>query len=142
VDNLKTVNIHDYPEEVIDALAASNTPQRMLESARKCDAFVAVENGTILGIAMLDGNRIKRVFTHTQMQRRGIGRALMSHVEALAEERRIPELIVDSSITAVGFYSKCGYEVIRKVNKPFRGIENIIFEMSKNLNTPESGGKC
>jgi GNAT superfamily N-acetyltransferase len=133
VENLKTVNIRDYPEELVDALAAYKNPHHLSESAEKCDAFVAVENGRILGVAMLDGNRIANMFVHTRVQGRGIGKSLLAHIEGLARRRQISRLVVDSSITAVGFYTKCGYRVIREVNKPFCGIENIVFEMTKVL---------
>ena len=139
VDNLKTVNIRDYPEELINALAAHKIPQQMLKSAAKCDAFVAADDGEILGIAMLDDDRITNVFTHTRIHGRGIGRSLITHIETLARNRRIPKLTVNSSITAVGFYAKCGYEVIREVRKSFRGIENTVVEMSKILDAPEAG---
>ena len=131
VENLKTVNIRDYSEELVDALAACRTPQQLLESVEKCDAFVATENGRISGVAMLNGDRMTNVFVHAQMHGRGIGSSLVSRIERLAKKRRIPRLVVDSSITAAGFYTKCGYRTIRKVNKPFRGIENIVFEMIK-----------
>ena len=140
VDNLRTVNIRDYSKELMDALAEYKNPQEVLIAAEECDAFVAVEDDAILGVAMLDGDSLTNVFIQTQMHGEGIGRCLVDHLEALAKERQISKLTVDSSITAVGFYIKCGYEVIRKVNEPFRGMESALFEMSKLLDAPESGG--
>ena len=133
VENLETVNIRDYSKELIDALVEYKSPEQLLESAEKCDALVAVENGSIFGVAMLYNNRITNMFIHTQMHGRNLGRSLLERLEGLAVKQGICKLTADSSITAVGFYTKCGYEVIRKVNKPFCGIENVVFEMIKTL---------
>ena len=133
VENLRTVNIRDYPEELMDALAKHKSPQNLQKLASDCDAFVAVEDGRILGVAMLYGYRISNMFVHTQSQSSGIGRSLVTHMEKLARSREISRLSVDSSTTALGFYVKCGYKVIRKVNKPFCGIDNVVFEMDKVL---------
>jgi N-acetylglutamate synthase-like GNAT family acetyltransferase len=133
VENLRTVNIRDYSEELMDALAKHKSPQSLQKLASDCDAFVAVEDGRILGVAMLYGDRVTNMFVHTQSQSSGIGRSLITHIEELAKNREISKLSVDSSTTALGFYIKCGYKVTRKVNKPFCGIDNIVFEMEKVL---------
>ena len=133
VENLKTVNIRDYSQELMDALAKYKSPQNLQELASECDAFVAVEAGKILGVAMLYGDRIANMFVRTQSQSSGIGRSLITYIEELAKSREIPRLSVDSSITALGFYIKCGYRIIQKVNKPFSGIDNVVFEMDKVL---------
>ncbi len=133
VENLETVNIRDYSEELIDALAKHKSSQSLQKLASECDAFVAVEDGKTLGVAMLYGDRITNMFVHTQSQRSGIGRSLITHIEKLAKNRETTRLSVDSSVTALGFYIKCGYRVIRKVNKPFCGIDNVVFEMEKVL---------
>lgn len=133
VENLRTVNIRDYSEELMDALAKYKSPQNLQKLASECDGFVAVEDGRILGVAMLYGDRITNMFVHTQSQNSGIGRSLVTHIEKLAKTREISRLSIDSSTTAMGFYIKCGYRIIRKVNKPFCGIDNIVFEMEKVL---------
>jgi len=133
VENLETINIRDYSKEFIDVLVEYKSPEKLLESAEKCDALVAVENGSIIGVIMLYNNRITNMFVHIRMHGRNVGRSLLERLERLAEKRGIGKLTVDSSITAVGFYTKCGYEIIRKVNKPFCGIENVVFEMIKTL---------
>ncbi len=84
IENLKTVNIRDYSEELMNTLAAYKTPEQVIESAGKSDAFVAVKRGNILGVAMLKGDRIANMFVQTQTQRRGIGRSLMRRMEKLA----------------------------------------------------------
>jgi len=133
VENLKTINIRDYSRELMDVLAEHKSPQSVQKLASECDAFVAVEDGEILGVAMLYGDRITNMFVHMQSQNRGIGGSLVTHIEELARTRKISKLSLDSSITALGFYIKCGYRIIQKVNKPFLGIDNVVFEMEKVL---------
>lgn len=133
IENLRTVNIRDYSEELMNTLAAYKTPEQVIESAGKSDAFVAVKRGNIQGVAMLKGNKVVNMFVQTQAQGRGIGRSLMRRIEKLAKKMQISKLVVDASITAVGFYTRCGYKVVRKVNKPFCGIDNVVFKMTKTL---------
>ena len=133
IENLKTVNIRDYSKELIDILSAYKTPRQVLESAGKSEAFVAVKRGSIIGVVMLKGNKIVNMFVQTQMQGSGIGRSLIRRIEKLAKKMRISELAVDATITAVGFYTRCGFQVVKKVNKPFCGIDNVVIEMMKTL---------
>ena len=133
IENLKTVNIRDYSKELIDILSSYKTPKQVIESAGKSEAFVAVKRGSIVGVAMLRGNKIVNMFVQTQAQGTGIGRSLIKRIERRAKKMRISELVVDATITAVGFYTRCGYQVIRKVNKPFCSIDNIVIEMVKAL---------
>ena len=133
IENLKTVNIRDYSQELMNILAAYKTPKQVLESAGKSDAFVAVKRGNILGVAMLKGDKIVNMFVQTQAQGKGIGRSLMRRIEKLAKKMRISELVVEATITAVGFYTKCGYKTVREVNRSFCGIDNVVFKMTKTL---------
>jgi len=133
IENLKTVNIRDYSKELIDILSSYKTPKQVIESAGKSEAFVAVKRGSIVGVAMLRGNKIVNMFVQTQAQGRGIGRSLIKRIEKQAKKMRISELLVDATITAVGFYTRCGYQVVKKVNKPFCGIDNVVIEMVKSL---------
>ena len=133
IENLKTVNIRDYSKELIDILSSYKTPKQVIESAGKSEAFVAVKRGSIVGVAMLRGNKIVNMFVQTQAQGKGIGRSLIKRIEKRAKKIRISELVVDATITAVGFYTRCGYRVVKKVNKPFCGIDNVVIEMVKAL---------
>jgi len=133
IENLKKVNICDYSKKLMDALAEYKSPQQLLRLSQKWDTFVAENETDILGVVMLDKNKIKTMFVSIQAHDKGIGRSLLDHIEALARERKLSRVCVDSSITAVGFYAKCGYRPIRKLNKPFRNIDNVVFEMMKIL---------
>jgi predicted N-acetyltransferase YhbS len=53
------------------------------------------------------------VFVAPDFQRRGVGRQLMAEVERTARNAGMATLVVQSSVTAVPFYARLGFKVVR-----------------------------
>ena len=85
--------------------------------------FVCLADGQLVGTASLDGATVRSVFVKPRLQGRGIGRALMDHIEALAAARGVGSLSVPASVTARQFYQRLGYSTVREV---LEGDEPII----------------
>jgi acetyltransferase len=82
--------------------------------------FAAYENQEILGAVQLDlapmpngqhRAEVMKLFVHTQARRRGIGRALMTHLEkfALAQRRNLLVLDTRAGDAAEKLYESMGY---------------------------------
>lgn len=129
---LRHSNAQDYAPEIIASVAASFTPEQVTRLMSERDVFVASLRGEIVGTASLQGSLVRTVFVSPPNQRRGIGAALMRHLESQARERNVAKLTVPSSVTSEGFYRKMGYG---KVGDRYHGAERTITmeKMLENL---------
>lgn len=131
IRSLRESNADDYHPDHIAGLVEGFSPAGVLERMKGRTTFVAVLSGEIVGTASLGDGRVHTVFISPDLQKRGIGAALMARVEALAHTRATPLLTVRSSITAEGFYQKLGYQPVRE---EVFGLERTII-MEKALAT-------
>ena len=115
VSALRQSNARDYPAEVIERVAANFevAAVRVLLTRRK--VFVALREGWPVATASLDGKVIRTLFVAPDMQRKGLGRALIRYIEQIAGVAGIRRLSVPASLTAQGFYAELGYELVREV---------------------------
>ncbi|MDE3229883.1 MAG: GNAT family N-acetyltransferase [Chloroflexota bacterium] len=68
--------------------------------------------GGVFGDLIWDWLRIESLWTSAEQRRRGIGSALMRHIEAAARERGVVNIHLEtSSFQALPFYPALGYEV-------------------------------
>jgi GNAT superfamily N-acetyltransferase len=77
--------------------------------------LVALDGERVVATASLAGDVLRSVFVLPEMQGRGLGKALMKHVEGVARAAGVQQLRVPASLTAVPFYSALGYAVVREV---------------------------
>lgn len=85
--------------------------------------FVAVIDGSVVGTAMggYDGHRgwLYTVAVRPDMQRRGIGRALVKHVEVALIALGCPKVnlqVLVSNAAVVAFYERLGYAVEERIS--------------------------
>ena len=110
---LRETNSRDYSEAVIARVEQSFSPAAVLDLMKRRLTFVAVEGDHVIGTAGLDGNVVRTVFIAPEHQGRGIGRALMAHVEQAALGNGVTVLVVPSSVTAEPFYARLGFHAVR-----------------------------
>jgi GNAT superfamily N-acetyltransferase len=82
-------------------------------AARVAETFhVAVVDGHVVGTAMIDlaTGRIDAVFVLPEYMRRGMGRALMDHLEGMAISAGLAALQLDATLNAASFYRSLGFE--------------------------------
>ena len=115
ISALHISNARDYTPEVIRRVEQSFSVQRVAQLIATRQVLVAERDEQLLGTASLDGQVIRTVFIDPPMQGRGIGRMLMLAITRLAREQGIAELFVPSSLTAMGFYQRLGFERQREV---------------------------
>lgn len=57
----------------------------------------------------LDNNEVGALFVLPQFTGRGYGKAMLDHLEALARELELAEVVLDATLNAASFYRACGY---------------------------------
>ena len=96
--------------------------------------FIAEVDGAAAGFSDLatDG-LIDFLFVHPDFQRRGVGRALLAHVEALARRQAMARLYAEVSITARPLFEACGFGVRAIQSVEHHGQAFTNYRMEKRL---------
>ena len=122
---LREVNARDYPASVIERLAAV-LPERIAATLGQAQAYVATDAGRVLGTARLNGRTVTAVFVNPEDMGRGVGAKLLDAIENAARENSETTLDLQSSVTALKFYKKRGFVVVRE---DLLGEERVIVMM-------------
>lgn len=115
VQTLRLSNAADYPPQVIERVATNFDAGGVLGLLESRQVFVALDDERVVATASLAGDVVRSVFVLPEMQGRGVGKALMRHIEAVALAAGVQCLRVPASLTAVPFYKALGYAVVREV---------------------------
>jgi predicted GNAT family N-acyltransferase len=81
---------------------------------RACVHLLAFEGGVAVGTARIDlekGGKVGRLAVLAGSRRRGIGRALMERLHAIAEEHGLAHVWCHAQVAAVPFYEGLGYRI-------------------------------
>ena len=135
IQNLRQVNIQDYPNEAIDALVPFYTPEKIIERSKHQFTLVCTLGNDLVGTASLDYDRIRNVFVDLARHRRGIGKKLMGAIEAYAQEQHLKKIYLLSGLSAYGFYEKLGYKIVKRFDNDLNGIPLPVIQMEKALVT-------
>jgi putative acetyltransferase len=113
------------------------------ERRRAAETYVAVaprDDGhgaattEVVGFTDIDvAGYIDMLFVDPREAGRGIGSALIAHVESLARSRGLGVLCANVSITARPVFERAGFEVVEERHPVLRGVRFTNFSMAKTL---------
>lgn len=92
-------------QEVTERFSQANLEKQATEA----QIFVAEFNDRVAGFAVLNGNTIQGIFTDPDLQRKNIGRLLMTHVEGIVAGNGDKQIMAIASLLDRGFYERLGY---------------------------------
>lgn len=109
------------------------TADEFMEERGRIKFFVAEAEGKIIGVIgyeyVGDVALIRHAYVRPRYQRKGVGAALLNHVEEIIlSEGRVGKLIVGTyrdAYWAIAFYSKHGYRLAADSNQILRRYYNI-----------------
>lgn len=112
--NLLEVNIKDYDQPAMEQLAHTYNADKIKAIAHEAHLYVACLNNKIVGSgAIMPENEqeslLLTIFTLPEMQGQGIGKKIIAALEQDAYFLRAQKVSLFSSITALNFYLKLGY---------------------------------
>lgn len=123
-----TVNAADYSEEQLDAWTGKMDPDRWNRSFLEHYSIVAVMDDVIAGFGDIDKTGyLDRLYVHSAYQRRGVAAALCDQLEKAAEGK----ITTHASITAMPFFEKRGYRVLKEQYVERQGIKLKNYVMEK-----------
>lgn len=108
-----------YPKEWVDYTLSRQTVERISEKINRMSFYVAKEDGKIVGSGAIgeyyeknDEACIFSFFVDPDFQGKGIGRAIMQKLEKDMFFNNAKRVYVPSSIPAIPFYKKMGYDFV------------------------------
>jgi len=127
--------VNAYPLDQLEQWTGG-TASRAFADAVEERFLVATVDDHVAGTGMidLDTGKIDAIFVHPAYMKRGIGAAMMQHLETLARAHGLRELKLDSTLNAAPFYRALGFEgdEIAQYHSP-RGLTMDCVPMTKRL---------
>jgi N-acetylglutamate synthase-like GNAT family acetyltransferase len=130
---LRKVNSRDYSMGAIESLIPFFRPESLIQKASEQYMIVCIDAGDLVGVAALDGDRVRTVFVDADRQRRGIGKLLMADIEARAIDTHQTRLYLHAALSAENFYQALGFEAIGPIDRELNGFPVPEVEMAKKL---------
>lgn len=130
---LRNVNSRDYSMDAIESLIPFFTPESLIQQASEQYMIVCIDEGELVGVASLDGDRVRTVFVDADRQRLGIGKLLMADIEARAIETHQTWLYLHAALSAENFYQALGYKSIGPIDRELNGFPVPEVETAKML---------
>lgn len=130
---LLTSNVPDYDDDELESLAAWYSPQGLRSREGIARRFVAVDAAhphRIVGTAARRENRIEAFFVLPEWQRQGVGATLLDVIEDDARAQAMRAIWLESSLTAVDFYTGHGFETVSEARDLGDGL---VVEMRKPI---------
>jgi GNAT superfamily N-acetyltransferase len=85
-------------------------PSTLIKRSEKDSFFVAERNDDILGVAVLENDRLRALFVDEKVHKLGVASCLLAKTEQLARKKGYKKIKLRSSLYAVKFYQKKGYK--------------------------------
>lgn len=112
-----------------------SSEQTVREESRTRPHYVACEDGVILGLLVVNGNEISRLYVDPKAHRRGVGRALFEAAERIIRDAGFNEMKLGALVDgAVAFYKAMGMSIVgHEVYEPEIFLGREVALMSKPL---------
>ena len=114
---LRISNVKDYTPEMMEECVRSLSSENLIERAGWLHFYVVENENRIIGCGGIgpywgkaDESSLFTIFVDPECQGKGIGRAIINTLEQDEFYLRAKRVEIPSSITAVNFYKKFGYD--------------------------------
>lgn len=111
-----------YTEKEMKAWTDRLTPSLFNEGIKDENniGVVAVESAIVIGYGFfnLRDRELRALYVLPQFTCKGVGKLIMARLEDMALKKNIKKLTLQSTINAVGFYQKLGYQIIKTDRHP------------------------
>ncbi len=134
------INIRDYSKEQVDAWAPKELNYEEWERRLSSRITQVVEeDGMIIGFAELEPEgQIGCFYSHKDFIGQGMGTLLFKAVEARARKLGAIKLFAEVSITALPFFEKRGFQIIKEQEVVMHGISMKNYVMEKSISPNEA----
>ncbi len=134
-DTVHAVAIKDYTQMQLNVWASGKVDLSAWDiSFLENHTLIAEQDGTVVGFGEIKNDGyLNMLYTHKDYQGKGIATAIVAVLENTAKLQGITTITTHASITAIPFFEKRGYMVVR-ANKVIReNVELTNFLVEKNI---------
>jgi len=133
--SIREVAAKDYtPEQIIAWAPDILDMEKFAAKLVSRPTFVAEICGVVAGFTDLEPDgHIDLFFMNPDFKRRGVARALLEHVIALARQQKMPRLYAEVSRTALTFFEMYGFVVQAAQEVEVRGQKLQNFRMERRI---------
>ncbi|MBO7395668.1 MAG: GNAT family N-acetyltransferase [Ruminococcus sp.] len=117
IKTLRISNVKDYTPELMEEVVKNMQPANILERAGWTHFYVVEDESRIIGCGAIgpywgktDESSLFTIFVLPEYQGRGVGRLIIETLEQDEFFLRAKRIEIPSSITAVNFYRRFGYD--------------------------------
>jgi putative acetyltransferase len=136
---VRSLASRDYDAAQIEAWMGRTSDAAAFQARREAKpTFIAEIGGVIAGFSDLEPDgHIDMLFVEPAFARRGVGRALLKHIEAEARAAALPRLYAEASITAKPAFVSEGYTVITRQDVFIGDVALTNYRIEKVLRAAE-----
>jgi len=107
-----------YCPEAVAHFREHHAPDRIRRRAREGRIVVLELEGRLAGTGSIVDEHVEAVFIDPELQGRGLGKAIMDHLEAIGRDNGFNEFTLEASTPARAFYESLGYAVLEAAAVP------------------------
>ena len=130
-----SVNVGDYTPEQLNTWAPEViNPVKWMERINNNYLVLAKEGNKIVGFGELTSEGcVDMLYVHKDYLMQKIGQKLLGYTIRKALKLGIDEISVEASVTAMPFFEKSGFDIIKKRVKKLNDRDFIVFRMNKRI---------
>lgn len=126
-----------YSPSIIRQMCSDANAKIIRIKAKEKNFKVATFKNKVVGVIGSTDNRIRSFFVSPSFQGKGVGRALIDHLEREIKKLKTKFIQLNSSLYAVEFYKHFGYKIIKNIKaKTKSGLGFEVVLMKKFLSKP------
>lgn len=134
-NTIKSINSKDYNKEAITAWISNIDQNKLKKSLRNNTTLTATIDNKLVGfIDMDESGYLDHLFVHKDYQRQNIGEKLVLSIEKeLHKKYNLTKFRTYASITALDFFLKLDYKVIKENTVTINNIDLTNYLMEKTI---------
>jgi N-acetylglutamate synthase-like GNAT family acetyltransferase len=122
-----------YSPEIIAIWLEHNSPSNLKKEADRTEFVVYEEAGMIIGVGAIEETHLKTIYVLPAYQGKGIGRLILKNLEQIAKDNGVKHLELNSTVNALNFYKRMGYQEQGFITIEKNGISVKFTKMIKHI---------
>lgn len=125
-----------YPAEAVAFFKEYHSDEAIAKRAEQGHTLVLEQCGQIIGTGTLVDDHVTAVFVDRSLQKQGLGKRIMTLLEAEARSAGVRSMTLDASLPSKRFYDSLGYVVVEEAFHPVANDKTLdYYRMRKDLCT-------